>query len=164
MPSRIATRISKHRRSTTIKQCQPHSPDCIKSIPQLPMSSFPGTQQLPCSCLRSHVMIEKISAELEKDSSAFSTITPYTSIFPLTTTLLHENKNTASTQSQAIWSYSRKFRYYLPRISSSSNGFCTSWEDAAYEIPATHNTPEIMFNPHAYEESVQLLVIHEQDF
>ena len=158
MPFRIATRLSKHRRSNPLKQCQPRSSDCMKPLPRLSMSPFSSTQRHPCDYLHSHVVVENTNARFEEDSSAFSTPTPYTSMVPSTTTLLHGSQSITSTTSQQIWPYSLKF------ISSSLNDLCTSQEGVACDIPAPQNTPEVVLDPYGYEESIELPLIREQDF
>jgi hypothetical protein len=158
MPFRIATRLSKHRRSNPLKQCQPRSSDCMKPLPRLSMSLFSSTQRHPCDYLHSHVVVENTNARFEEDSSAFSTTISYTSIVPSTTTSLHGSQSMTSTTSQQIWPYS------LRSISSSFNDLCTSQEGVAYDIPAPQNTPEAVLDSYDYEESVKLPLIHEQDF
>jgi hypothetical protein len=115
------------------------------------MSPFSSTQRHLCEYLHSHVVVEN-------NSSAFSTPTPYTSIVPSTATSLHGSQSITSTISQQIWPYS------LRSISSSLNDLCTSQEGVAYDIHAHQNTSEVVLDPHDYEESVKLPLIHEQNF
>jgi hypothetical protein len=163
MASNIATRYTKHRRSSPPKQCHVYSPDCMKPLPQLPTMLFPSTQRLPCGCEHLHVMDMNLGGVV-KGYSAFTTTPPSTSTFPLAMKSPHQSHNAKSIQIQLIWPYSEKFYYHVPHISSRSNDFYTLQEDIAYDISSPHNTPKTLFDPQASEESLELPLIHEHDF